>query len=132
MRTTLPVALFAFVLLGACAPLPSERASTPPPVAERKPAAAVQAPEKDQVAAVQPAPSPHRPGVGVVESASVVALPSTMSAAVGDTAEPVEGPTIGYRVRMADGTTQSVLQAGERFEPGDKVEITTGGRLIRR
>jgi hypothetical protein len=32
---------------------------------------------------------------------------------------------------MADGTTQDVVQAGERFEVGDRVEMTREGRLVR-
>jgi hypothetical protein len=130
MRMTLPAALLASALLGACAALPPERTPTPP-AAERKPDA-VPTPEKEQITSARPTPVAPRPGAGVVESASVVALPATMSAAGGDTAEPVEGPTMGYRVRMADGTTQSVVQAGERFAPGDEVEMTADGRLIRR
>jgi hypothetical protein len=128
---TLPAALLASALLGACAALPPERSPTPAPAAERKPDA-MSTPEKEQVTSARPTPMAARPGAGVVESASVVALPATMSAAGGDTAEPVEGPTMGYRVRMADGTTQSVVQAGERFAPGDKVEMRADGRLIRR
>jgi hypothetical protein len=131
MEMRLPAALLAFALLGACAALPPERAPAPAPGAERKPDA-VPIPEEKQVISAQPAPAASRPGAGVVESASIVSLPATMSAAGGDTVEPVEGPTMGYRVRMTDGTTQSVVQAGERFAPGDKVEMTADGRLIRR
>jgi hypothetical protein len=79
-----------------------------------------------------PAPAPpgrsYRPGIGTVESASIVSLPSLQSAAGGGTT----GPTMGYWLRMGDGTAQSVVQAGERFAVGDRVEITRDGRLIRR
>lgn len=79
-----------------------------------------------------PAPKPpertYRPGIGTVESASIVSLSSSQSAAAGGTT----GPTMGYRLRMADGTMQGVVQTGERFAVGDRVEITPDGRLIRR
>jgi hypothetical protein len=76
------------------------------------------------------APLPaHRPGVGVVESASVVSLSSSPSAAAGGSAS---SPTMGYRLRMEDGSTQNILHAGERFKVGDRVEVTSDGRLIGR
>jgi outer membrane lipoprotein SlyB len=83
-------------------------------------------------APIAPAPTTsavktYRPGAGVVESASVVSLSSSPSAAAGGTAA---SPTMAYRVKMADGTTQSVVQAGERFEVGDRVQITGDGRVI--
>jgi hypothetical protein len=71
----------------------------------------------------------HQPRVGVVESASVVSLSAAPSAAAGSTSST---PTMGYRLRMEDGSTQNILYAGERFEPGDRVELTSEGRLIRR
>jgi hypothetical protein len=72
-----------------------------------------------------PAARVYRPGIGVVESVSVVSLPS-LSAAGGAT-----GPTMAYRLRMADGTLQDVVQTGERFELGDRVRVTQEGRLAR-
>ena len=69
-----------------------------------------------------------RPGVGVIESASVVSLPSTGAAAGGTAAR---GPTMAYAVKMPDGSTQSVVQAGERFQLGDRVQVTSEGRLVR-
>jgi hypothetical protein len=74
--------------------------------------------------------SPNRAGVGTVESASVVSL-SSAPAAAGGTAGPATSATMAYRLKMADGTTQDVLQAGERFEVGDRVELTREGRLVR-
>jgi glutamine cyclotransferase len=38
---------------------------------------------------------------------------------------------MAYRLKMADGTTQAVVQAGERFELGDRVQVTPDGRLLR-
>lgn len=75
----------------------------------------------------------HRPGVGVIESASVVSLSSpSPSASGGATASAVMSATMAYRVKMADGMTQNIVQAGERLAVGDRVEITQDGRLIRR
>ena len=39
---------------------------------------------------------------------------------------------MAYRVKMGDGTTQDIVQSGERFAVGDRVEITREGRLNRR
>lgn len=105
-------------------------AAPAPAATTAAPAPAAPAP----ITAVPIAPAPtasavktYRPGVGVVESASVVSLPSSASAAAGGTT----GATMGYRLRMADGTTQDVVQAGERFEVGSRVQITGDGRVIR-
>jgi hypothetical protein len=77
--------------------------------------------------AVSPPEAPrHRAGAGVVESASVVSLPSS-SAAGGGTAS----PTMAYRIGMVDGSTQSVVQSGERFQVGERVQVTSDGRLAR-
>jgi hypothetical protein len=38
---------------------------------------------------------------------------------------------MAYRLKMADGTTQDIVQAGERLEVGDRVELTREGRLVR-
>jgi len=72
----------------------------------------------------------NRSGIGTVESASVVSL-SSAPAAAGSTAGPATSATMAYRLKMADGTTQDVVQAGERFEVGDRVELTREGRLVR-
>ena len=87
----------------------------------------IAAPAPTQTPAPQPPGRSYRAGIGTVESASIVSLPSSPSAAAGTT-----GPTMGYRLKMGDGTTQTVVQPGERFEVGDRVEITGDGRLIRR
>ena len=39
---------------------------------------------------------------------------------------------MAYRLKMDDGSTQSVVQAGERYEVGDRLEIAKDGRLSRR
>lgn len=77
------------------------------------------------------APVTPQPVVGIVESASVVSLPSVPSAAAGGASGPSSSPTMAYRVQMPDGRTQSVVQAGERFAVGDRVRVTADGRLTR-
>ena len=71
-----------------------------------------------------PAPTAYRPGIGIVESATVVALSSSGAAAGG-----ASGPTMAYRLKMLDGTTQDVVQVGRRFEVGDRVQLTREGRI---
>lgn len=72
----------------------------------------------------------YRPGVGTIESATVLSL-SSAPASAGGTAGPATSATMAYRLKMADGTTQDVVQAGERFEVGDRAEMTREGRLVR-
>jgi hypothetical protein len=112
----------------AIATTPGPAVATPAPAVTAPPAVATPAPAvAAPPTAASPAPPKYRAGVGVIESASVVSLPSTSSAAAGATS----APTMAYRLRMSDGTTQSVLQAGERFQVGDRVQLTGEGRLIR-
>lgn len=80
----------------------------------------------DAAAPAPPAVRSYRPGIGIVESASVVSLPSSMSAAAGG----ASGPTLAYRLKMLDGTTQNVVQTGRRFKVGDRVQLTREGRLV--
>jgi outer membrane lipoprotein SlyB len=82
-------------------------------------------------AAAAPAPATYRPGLGTVESASVVSLPSSPSATAGGTTARASQPTMAYRLRMADGSTQNVMVAGERLNVGERVELTRDGRLVR-
>jgi hypothetical protein len=104
------------LLLAACAVSPRE---TPAPVTT--------APASTTVPGSTPR---YQPGIGIVESASVVALASSPSAAAGGTGAPAS-PTMAYRLKMADGSTQNVVHTGERFELGDRVQITSDGRLAR-
>jgi len=98
-------------LLAGCAVPPSESPSPGPAV----PAA--------------PEPKAYQPAIGIVQSASVVALSSSSSAA-GGTSGAATTPTMAYRVKMPDGSLVSVVQAGERFQVGDRVQITADGRAV--
>src|SRR5574340_69293 len=131
-------ALGFLVMLSACSVAPPiEGTAVPPSTGAVEPQPAEQpvetpAPVATPAPQAQPLPQPqqsrYRPGMGTIESASVVSLPSFGSSVGGGTA----GPTMGYWLRMDDGSTQSVVQTGERFEVGDRVEISGDGRLTRR
>ena len=112
-------------LVAACAVSPRE---TPAPVTTA-PASTPGASAPAPVGSASATRS-YQPGIGIVESASVVALASTPSAAAGGTRAPAS-PTMAYRLKMADGSTQNVVHTGERFELGDRVQITSDGRLTR-
>ena len=114
-RSITLVACAQLLLLSACAMSGPER--SPAPVTTTSPAPGVSTPA-----------STYRTGVGVIESASVVSLPSTAS---GGGSAGASGPTMAYAVKMPDGSTQNVVQAGERFELGDRVQVTSDGRLVR-
>jgi len=112
-------------MLTACTVVPPDSAPADRPAAEVE-GRVEQTPAAPAPAPPAPAARVYRPGIGVVESASVVSLPSSLSAAGGAT-----GPTMAYRLRMADGTTQDVVQTGERFQLGDRLQVTREGRLGR-
>ncbi len=128
-------ALALLAMLSACSVTPpNERTADRPGTGAvqgeqpAEPEIATPAPVSTPTPASEPPERSYRPGIGTVESASIASLSSSQSAAGGG----ATGTTMGYWLRMADGTTQSVVQAGERFEVGDRVEITRDGRLIRR
>jgi hypothetical protein len=87
--------------------------------------AAAPAPAVSPPAVSPPAARSYRPGIGIIESATVVSLPSSTSAAAGGSS----APTMAYRLKMLDGTTQDVVQTGGRFQAGDRVQVTRQGRL---
>jgi hypothetical protein len=111
-------------ILSACAAPPRDQPVGDRPTVEgERPAGSVAAP-------AAPAFPAYRPGVGTIESATVLSL-SSAPAAAGGTAGPGTSATMAYRLKMADGTAQDVVQAGERFEAGERVEMTREGRLVR-
>ncbi len=112
------------VLLAACAAPAPDGPSGGRPTGQSEPPV-------DAAAAPPASASRYRPGVGIIESATVLSLSSAPAAAAGGTGGPATSATMAYRLKMADGTTQDVVQAGERFEVGDRVELTREGRLVR-
>ncbi len=127
-------ALALLAMLSACSVAPPREQTAVPPSTGAVEAQPAERPMETPAPVVTPRPAPqppqsrYRPGIGTVESASIVSLPSSSSSVGGGTAS----PTMGYWLRMEDGSTQSVVQAGERFEVGDRVEISGDGRLTRR
>ena len=120
-------ALAVTALLAACASLrPPESppsapvTTTPPPVGTPAPATTPSTPPPISA-------KTYRPGAGIIESATVVALGSSSAAAEGG----ASGPTMAYRLKMLDGTMQSVVQVGPRFNVGDRVQVTREGRVLR-
>jgi hypothetical protein len=119
VKTT--AAVPAPVVAPAPAPEPAPAATIPAPTASAPPITSTPiAPGP-----ATPAARTYRPGIGVVESATVIALSSSTSAAAGG----ASGPTMAYRLKMNDGTTQDVVQTGRRFEVGDRVLLTREGRV---
>jgi hypothetical protein len=109
-----------------------DQPAPPPPAATTPPAPVVTAPPPSQSTPVALATlkrGTYRPGTGILESISLVALPAN-SAAAGGTAVPAPGP---YRltIRMDDGTIQTVIQDTRALLVGDRVQITPDGRLVR-
>jgi hypothetical protein len=111
-------------ILAACAAPPREQ-----PVGDR-PTVEGNRPAGSAAAPAAPASPAYRPGVGTIESATVLSLTSTPASA-GGTAGPGTSATMAYRLKMADGSAQDVVQTGERFEVGERVEMTREGRLVR-
>jgi len=110
-----------------------------PPPARVAPAPVISAPP---VVAVAPGPAPstpvalaalkagsYRAGSGLLESIGLVTLPPA-SAAAGASAAPAPGP---YRLtlRMDDGSIQTVIADTRAVLVGDRLQITSDGRLIR-
>ena len=116
------------------APVPAAPAPIPPAADAQAPAAAVPQARTTPSAPIASTPLPalptpalksYRPGIGIIESATVVSLSSSTSASAGG----ASGPTMAYRLKMLDGTTQDVVQTGRRFNRGDRVQLTRQGRL---
>lgn len=128
------LALSALLLAGLAAcgttyeesrPVAPVSAAPPPPVVST-PATSASTP----VALATLQPGTFRPGSGILESIGLITLPA--SAAAGGTAPsaPVPGP---YRLtlRMDDGNIQTLTADTRALLVGDRVEITSDGRLIR-
>jgi hypothetical protein len=118
-------------ILAACAAPPRDQPVGDRPTVEgNRPTVEDNRPPGSAAAPAAPASPAYRPGVGTIESAAVLSL-SSAPAAAGGTAGPGTSATMAYRLKMADGTAQDVVQAGERFEVGERVEMTREGRLVR-
>jgi outer membrane lipoprotein SlyB len=91
----------------------------------------VQGPTIVQAPAVVPAPvvAAFRPGRGVVDAVTALTYPAYPSASSG--ASTPARQVWRLTVRMDDGTTQTLDQDNRAFQPGDRVEITRDGHVVR-
>ena len=113
------LAALALSLLAACTSYEPRYTTTPP---DARAAAVYQAPA-----------TTYRPGYGVVEAINLERYIAPRASA-GDGAtvgHPID--RTGYRltVRMDDGTLQSIAQDNRDFRVGDRVQLTTDGRVVR-
>jgi hypothetical protein len=118
-----PALVLSFALAACSTYDPNYTASPPNP----DPAPQSTLPPTGAAAAAVPAPISYRPGNGVVESVSIER--SAPSAGAGGTV----GNVGLYRmtVRMDDGSLQTIVQDNPNFRPGDRVQLTADGRVIR-
>ena len=116
----LPLSLVAVAVLAACAndpvtPAPAPVIITPAPVVTAPPPTVVAAPAGTVVAT----PTAIRPGMGRVET--ITAL--QQSAAAG-------GTTLRrFGIKMDDGTVQYVDTTAQGIFMGERVELTSDGRI---
>ncbi len=115
---------------GAIVTVPSAVVTTPGTIAV-VPGAAVTAPPV--VVTAPPVVASFHTGFGVVESISPINVvpPAQPSASAGSS---TVAPFNAYRltVRMDDGTVQTIDQDNRSFVVGDRIQITSDGRVIRR
>jgi hypothetical protein len=125
IRFALPLCAFAAMGLAAC----TTYYDPPPaaPVTTTSGAPVVSAASSAPV--VSSGSSAYRPGSGIVESISLVSLPA--SAAAGGTLPPVVSGPYRITMRMDDGSNQTLVVNNRAFLVGDRVQITSDGRLTR-
>ena len=114
------LAVLALSLATACTSYEPRYTTTPP---DARAATTYQAPA-----------TTYRPGYGVVEAINLerYIAPRAPNAGSGATVgHPID--RTGYRltVRMDDGTLQSIAQDNRDFRVGDRVQLTTDGRVMR-
>jgi|tagenome__1003787_1003787.scaffolds.fasta_scaffold20496100_2 hypothetical protein len=130
MHSPIVLCIVTLSMLAACAaPSQDRRIGPDQPVAIPRPSDGAR-PVDSAGAPATAAPRTYRAGVGTIQSATVLSL-SSAPASAGATTGAGSSATMAYRVKMADGTVQDVVQTGERFEVGDRAQITSEGRLVR-
>jgi ABC-type Fe3+-hydroxamate transport system substrate-binding protein len=138
------LSLAAAASLAACAtheaatpqaPVSSASGST---VMSSSGAAVTSAADTGRIVTVPASPAPAgvasvpalRAGYGIVEAVSLVYQAPTPSASAGGTAAAVPGP-FRLMLRMDDGSLQNIVQDYRGFMVGDRVQVTTDGRILR-
>jgi len=127
---SIALAALAATGLAACGTTYNEPAPIPAPVTTAPPVMSAPPPSPSTpVALATLQPGSYRPGSGILESIGLVTLPAS-SATAGATAAPAPGP---YRLtlRMDDATIQTLIQDTRALLVGDRLQITSDGRLIR-
>jgi hypothetical protein len=134
-RFALPLCTVAAVGLAGCTTYYDPPPATPvtttsgAPVVSAAPSTpVVSSGSSAPVVAATPA-SAHRYGYGIVESIGLVTLPA--SAAAGGTLPPVASGPYRITMRMDDASVQTIIVDNRAFLVGDRVQITSDGRLIR-
>lgn len=130
--TKLPALLAASAVgLAACALDPYEQ---PPQYQEPARTTTTEPPAPaPSASATVPGTLAYRPGFGTVESVTLVRTgPVAPSASAGgSTVTPLDRAAYQLGVRMEDGTVQSVVQDNRAFMVGDRVQLTSDGRIVR-
>jgi hypothetical protein len=107
--------------------------STVPPAPVITPAPVVTPPPRVSSAAPAAA-GPYRAGNGIIESIGLVTLPPAgwpASATAGGTVPPVAPGPYRITLRMDDGTIQTLMQDTRAFLVGDRIQLSSDGRLSR-
>lgn len=112
-------------------PNPDPMPSTSMPAQGTVVAPVAGAPATPATVIVVPAAATYRSGFGTVQAVQVVQQP--VAAAPSPSAGATTAPLGAYRltVRMEDGSTQVVDQSNPNFRVGDRVQLTTDGRIVR-
>lgn len=126
-RFALPVCTFAALVMAGCTTY-----YDPPPTAPvtTTSSAAVTTPTAGAVPAAPPAPAPLA-RTGIIESISLVSIPTATSAAAGGTLPAVTSGPYKVTLRMDDGAVQIMQVENRAFLVGDRVQIMPDGKLNR-
>ena len=132
-RIATALAVLGAAGLAACSTYDPYYSSTPnpnPPTAAVTPAPVAVVPAVP-VAVVPAAPVvAYRTGMGTVESVSLVNVPPAATASTG--ASSPTYPAYRLSIRMDDGSVQTIDQDNRAVMVGDRVEVTSAGRVLRR
>jgi hypothetical protein len=118
--------LFLALALGACAS-PNRSGDSP----GANPRTGTEARSPDQPQRTAEVPYAYRTGTGTVESVTRVEHGGAAAAGGGTAGRIVDGVAYRLSIRMDDGTLQTVLQDSAGFRVGDRVRLTTDGKILR-
>src|SRR3954467_9364029 len=130
MKSPTVLCIVMLAMLAACAAPSQDRRTGPDQPLAIPPVSDGARPVDSAGGPAAAAPRTYRAGVGTIQSATVLSL-SSAPASAGATTGAGSSATMAYRVKMADGSLQELVQTGERFEVGDRAQVTSEGRLVR-